>query len=385
VGTARHNAEVLIVLAPDKFKGSLSASQAASAMERGARRAVPAASTKRVPLADGGEGTVDALLASCRGVLETVPVAGPLGEPVSAALARLGDGRVALEMASASGLALVDPARRDALRASSRGTGELIRAALEGVERDKSVVVGIGGSASTDGGTGAASALGWRFLDRRGHRLPDGGGSLRRLARIDPRGAGRLRDRAAISGASDVGNPLLGPSGAARTFAPQKGASPAEVEILEEGLAVLAERIGADLGMDVAGRWGAGACGGMGAGLIAFFDASLGTGFDVVAQAVGLAGVLSSATAVVTGEGRLDAQSLSGKTPMGVARVARTFNLPCFVVAGEVALSGEQCAGAGFAGVASLVDEVGRDRALGEPVTALAAATEALLRRHPVV
>jgi glycerate kinase len=367
-----------VLIAPDKFKGTLDAPAVARAMEKGARRALPDASIVVLPLADGGEGTVAACLSALGGELLSVDVSGPLGEPVRAAWARLSDGRAALEMSSASGLSLVEEGRRDALAASSRGTGEVLRVARS--RGATSVVVGIGGSASTDGGTGAAGALGWRFLDGRGRELPPGGGPLRSLRRIDGEGAEGRDTGGEVVGACDVDNPLLGPRGAAHGFAPQKGAARAEVALLEEGLVVLAERIRADLGLDVAGRWGAGAGGGMGAGLIAFLGARLEPGFDLVADAAELVARVEAADIVVTGEGRLDVQSAGGKVPVGVARAARRTATACVVVAGEIALSGRQLAAAGFTRAAALVAEVGEARARSETPGSIAAVTERLLR-----
>jgi glycerate kinase len=372
---------VRVLVAPDKFKGSLGAAAVGEAMARGVRRAAPAAAVTVAALADGGEGTTEALTQGLGGELHEVTVTGPLGDEVRACFARLSDGRVALEMSAASGLGLVAPERLDALSASSFGTGELLRAAL-GSAADAEVVVGIGGSASTDGGAGAAAAVGWRFLDRRGRPLPPGGGALQRLARIDPGGVDPAISAATIVGASDVGNRLLGPDGAARVFGPQKGASAEDVARLEDGLARLAERTRADLGLDVATRWGSGASGGLGAGLMAFFGAALRPGFDVVAEAVGLPGRLEVADVVMTGEGRLDAGSLTGKAPVGVARLAAARAVPCLVVAGRIDLAAERWTKAGFSGAAALVDVVGERRALADPTAAITATTEDLLRRH---
>ncbi|CAN5581542.1 glycerate kinase [soil metagenome] len=369
-----------ILIAPDKFKGSLRATEVADAIARGARRALPHASVELRPVADGGDGTIDALVASLGGTVTSVRVPGPLGAPVDAPLARLGDGRLVLEVARASGLVLVDEDERDAARASSRGTGELLRAALEGGDA-REVIVAVGGSASTDGGSGAATAVGWRFLDRRGRELSPGGGALTDLHRIDGTRVSERVRAASVLGACDVGNPLLGDSGAARTFAPQKGAGAAEVDKLEDGLATLAARMGADLGLDVASRWGAGACGGLGAGLIAFFGATLSPGFDLVADAVGLASAMVAADVVVTGEGRLDAQSASGKAPAGVSRLARARGIPCIVVAGDISLAPGELEAMGFVAGASLIAEVGPRRALGDTEAALEEVVERLLER----
>jgi glycerate kinase len=368
---------VKVLIAPDKFKGTLDAPAVARAMAAGVRRACPDASITSLPLADGGEGTVAALVAVLGGRREEVRTSGPLGDPVGAELAHLDDGRAVLEMSSAAGMSLLSEERRAALAATSRGAGEVLRAALDAGAR--SIVVGVGGSASTDGGTGAAAAVGWRFLDGRGRPLPPGGASLRMLRHIAPDGVDARVRSCEVVGACDVGNPLLGEEGAARVFGPQKGASAEGVVILEEGLAVLAERIRVDLGVDVADRWGAGAGGGMGAGLIAFFGASLERGFELVAEAVGLRRRLEEADVVVTGEGRLDRQSGGGKVPTSVALAARRSGIPCLAIAGAILLPPEDLTAAGFAGAASLVAEVGEDRAHARPAWALEEVTARLL------
>ena len=369
-----------VVIAPDKFKGTLSASEAAEALARGVRAAIPHVSLALRPIGDGGEGTIDALLVAHGGRVSARQVSGPLGDPVEASFAHLADGSCALEMSEASGLTLVDPDRRDALASSTLGLGELIAAALDDGERR--VLIGLGGSASTDGGTGAARAVGWRFLDGGGAELPLGGGFLKDLARIDYSGVRPEITATSFVAACDVDNPLLGQSGAARVFAPQKSASPEEVEILEEGLATLAGRIKQDLGIDVAELPGAGAAGGTGAGIRAFFGAELGTGFEVVAKATNLRDEIEQADLVVTGEGSLDDQSLGGKAPVGVARIARDFQVPCYAVAGEVSADPGALKRQGILGSASLIEAVGKDRAFADPAGAIVVATKALIRQH---
>jgi glycerate 2-kinase len=371
---------VHVVIAPDKFKGTLIASEVAEALAKGVRAAIPHVSLALRPIGDGGEGTIDALLLAHGGRMSTKRVSGPLGEPVQASLAHLADGSCALEMSGAAGLTLVDPGRRDALASSTLGLGELIAAALD--EGERRILVGLGGSASTDGGTGAARAVGWRFLDADGAELPPGGGSLRHLARIDNSGVRPEVTAAAFVAACDVDNPLLGDSGAARVFAPQKSASPEEVEILEEGLATLATRIKEDLRMDVAGLAGSGAAGGTGAGLRAFFGAELGTGFEVVAEATNLRDEIDEADLVMTGEGSLDDQSFGGKGPIGVARLARGFEVPCYAVAGEVSADPGALKREGILGSASLIEAVGKERAFADPAGSIVVATKALLRKH---
>ncbi len=376
--TARILEGLHIVIAPDKFKGTLNATDVATAMSRGARAAFPAAAMELRPVADGGEGTLEALLVGLGGRVRTVEVSGPLGRRAEAEIAWLNDGRVGIEMAQTSGLALVDGGGRAALEASSRGVGEAIGAAIEAGAKD--ILVGVGGSASTDGGTGAAAALGWRFLDADGRDLPAGGGALQHLRRIDDSQVdSRILD-VSIVAACDVDNPLLGEWGAARAFGPQKGASADDIEVLERGLSLLAERIRADLGREVEAEEGAGAGGGLGAGLIAFFGARLGRGFDIVAEATGLSSAIRRADLVITGEGRLDESSVGGKAPIGVAGLARRSGVRCMAIAGEVWLEPSELHKNGIRDAASLLEKVGRDRALQDPAGSIAEVTNKLLR-----
>ncbi len=326
----------MILAAPDSFKGSLSAARAARALAEGVRRVLPEEEVLEVPLADGGEGTVDALLASLGGKKVPARVQGPLGEPVEAFFGLMEDGRTAVvEMAAASGLPLVPPGKRDVLRASTFGTGELIRLALEAGARE--IVVGLGGSATCDGGAGMARALGFSLLDKKGREIPPGGGALAFLEKIDSSRRHPALEGTRILGACDVANPLLGEKGAARVFAPQKGASPKEVELLEEGLRRLARVLRDQLGRDVADLPGAGAAGGLGAGLAGFLGASLEPGFELVARSVGLEEKVRAARLALTGEGRLDAQTSMGKAPQGVIRLAQKAGVPVFAFAGELA------------------------------------------------
>lgn len=367
-----------IVLAPDKYKGSLTALEVAEAMMRAAREIYPAAAFTLRPMADGGEGTLDALMIARGGRTHDVAVTHPLGAIVNASFGLFSDGNACIEMARASGLQLIGSAERDALSASSLGTGELIAHAL--AHDPPSLVVGIGGSATTDGGTGAARALGWRFLDASGAELPPGGGALVDLARIvapEHPIAGTP-----IVGACDVDAPLVGLMGAARRFGPQKGATPGDVERLEAGLATLAERIRADLGHDVASLPGAGAGGGMGAGLVAFFGAELRSGFDVVASASDLAADIAGAELVLTGEGRLDAQSLAGKVPIGVGRLARKARVPCIAIAGDLQLERRQLRANGIGIGVGIVQTGGSDLSERDPAGAIERAVIGTLKHH---
>jgi len=326
-----------VLVAPDKFKGTLTAAEAARAMSAGWRRGDPGAEVDEVPVADGGEGTLDALVEALGGRTERIRVTGPLGDPVDAELG-LVEGEVltaVVEMARASGLGLISEGRRDPMRATTVGTGELILAAAR--HRPKRMIVCIGGSATNDGGAGVAQALGARLRDEAGRDLPPGGGALRGLVSIDTSQIAReVRDMDIVV-ATDVENPLTGPHGASAVYGPQKGASPEQVSMLDEGLRHLAAVILRDLGLDVRDVPGAGAAGGLGAGLIAFLGARVRPGFDVVAEAVGLAERLEAADVAVTGEGRFDAQSERGKAPAGVLRMAGEAGCRAVLIAGEVA------------------------------------------------
>ncbi|APQ10239.1 glycerate kinase [Pseudomonas oryzihabitans] len=324
-----------IVIAPDSFKESLSAAGVASALARGLRQALPQAELVECPLGDGGEGTLDAVLAATGGEVRQAQVTGPLGEPVKARWGWLAEQRTAfVEMASASGLELVPKARRDVLAATSRGTGELLRAALDaGAER---LVLAIGGSATNDGGAGLLQALGVRLLDEQGQELVPGGAALAQLGRIELTDLHpRLADVEMII-AADVDNPLCGPQGASHIFGPQKGASPDQVRQLDAALAHFATITAATLERDVREQPGAGAAGGVGFAALAFLQATFRPGIEVVAELVGLEAALQDADLALTGEGRLDGQTLRGKTPAGVLRLARRHGVPVVAVAGSL-------------------------------------------------
>ena len=324
-----------IVIAPDSYKESLSALEVAQAVEAGFRQVFPDADYVLVPVADGGEGTVDAMVAATGGRKETVTVSGPLGEPVEAFYGLTGEGDTAvIEMAAASGLALVPPDRRNPLLTSSRGTGELIRAALDAGARR--FILGIGGSATNDGGAGMVQALGARLLDLEGRELDGSGGDLARLERIDVSALDPRLAECRIEVACDVDNPLTGARGASAVFGPQKGATPEMVQVLDANLARLARIVGRDLGVAVDTVPGAGAAGGMGAAMLAFFGATLKPGIEIVTAAVDLDTHVRDADLVITGEGRIDFQTVHGKTPIGVARVAKRHGKPVIGIAGSL-------------------------------------------------
>ncbi|ENO83839.1 glycerate kinase [Thauera linaloolentis] len=324
-----------IVIAPDSYKESLSALEVARAVEAGFRAVFPQAEYVLVPVADGGEGTVEAMVAATGGRRLDVAVSGPLGDSVPAFYGLTGDGATAvIEMAAASGLMLVPPAQRDPLRTTSRGTGELIRAALDAGARH--FILGIGGSATNDGGAGMVQALGARLLDADGRELPPGGGALGELARIDVSALDPRLAACRIEVACDVDNPLTGPRGASAVFGPQKGATAAGVRILDDNLARFARIVERDLGVAVDRVPGAGAAGGMGAAMLAFFGAELKPGIEIVTAAVELDRHVRDADLVVTGEGRIDFQTIHGKTPIGVARVAKRHGKPVIGIAGSL-------------------------------------------------
>lgn len=322
-----------IGIAPDSFKGSMTAMQAATCIEKGLRKALGNITVVKVPMADGGEGTAKTIADATGGRMVRRTVTGPLGQPVKASFGLSGDGRTAvIEMAEASGLALLRPAQRNPMRTSTRGTGELISHALKpGV---KHLLVGIGGSATNDGGMGMARALGVRFLDKRGRDVAEGGRGLARVAAIDMSGRDPRLAQVRVEVACDVNNPLTGPRGAAQVYAPQKGATPEMVAQLDAGLANLAAVIKRDLGKDVLKVPGAGAAGGLGAGLMAFLDGELRPGIAIVIDSVQLAKRLKGCHLVITGEGRMDGQTAHGKTPAGVAGVAKSLGLPVIAICG---------------------------------------------------
>lgn len=327
-------ASMHVLVAPQEFKGSLTARAAAEAIARGARRALPDARITLLPLADGGPGTLDALLAARGGEVREAVVSGPLGAPVKACYGII-DGTAVIETAAANGLTLLAPAQRDPARATTRGVGELIRAALDAGARR--FLLGVGGSATNDGGAGMAQALGYRLLDDQGHELPPGAAPLVRLACIDATDADpRLRE-ATFEVAVDVRNPLCGPEGATAVYGPQKGVWPEQVPVLDAALRRLGEVIARDLGSDVLTLPGAGAAGGLAAGLVAFCGARLRPGFDLVAEAVRLDEALTGVDLVLTGEGQLDAQTPFGKTVAGVAARGGRRGIPVVAIAGGIA------------------------------------------------
>jgi len=323
-----------ILIASDSFKGSATTMEVADNIAKGLLRVCPEIEIEKLPVADGGEGTVETLVAGMDGDFVQVGVTGPLGERVKAKYGIIDDGMAIIEMAEASGLVLVEEERRNPTLTTTYGTGELILSALErGLKR---IYVGIGGSATNDGGMGMARALGYRFLDRDGNELPDGGGRLGQLDRIDLTKVTPLLKDARITVMCDVENPLFGPDGAAFVYGPQKGADPDMVQLLDENLRHFSEILIRDMNADVADIPGSGAAGGLGGGLMAFCGAELKPGIEMVLDILNFDSHLQDVDLVVTGEGRIDGQSAKGKVPAGVAKRAKKLNKPLVAVAGGV-------------------------------------------------
>lgn len=322
----------VFVLAPDSFKESMTAKEVCEAMEIGIKRAIPDAECIHVPMADGGEGTVQSLIDATGGTLEKKEVTGPLGTKVVAGYGILGDGKTAvIEMAAASGIHFVTKETKNPLITTTYGTGELIKDCIEQGITD--IILGIGGSATNDGGTGMAAALGYKFLDEDGKELKLGGGFLDRLVTIDTSNViPGLRD-VHILVASDVTNPLCGEHGASRVFGPQKGATPEMVEVLDNNLRHYAQVVKDQLGIDVLNVPGAGAAGGLGAGLLVFTNATMKKGIEIVIEYTNLKEKLRHADYCFTGEGGIDFQTKFGKTPYGVAKVAKSVNPNMKVIA----------------------------------------------------
>ncbi|CAI1609662.1 glycerate kinase [Serratia ficaria] len=325
-----------VVIAPDSFKESLSALEVADAIERGFSQIFPQVQYVKLPMADGGEGTVESMVAATGGEIIELEVTGPLGRPVRAFYGLLGDGETAvIEMAAASGLHLAPSGQRDPRITTSYGTGELMLAALaHGV---KAIVLGIGGSATNDGGAGMMQALGARLLDAQRQPLPPGGAALAQLAHIDLAGLDPRLRQLSITAACDVDNPLCGEQGASAVFGPQKGATPQMVAQLDAALRHYGELMEQVTGREIVRQPGAGAAGGMGAALLGMLDARLRPGIEIVIETLRLEEAVRGADLVITGEGRLDSQSIHGKTPIGVARVAKRHGLPVIGIAGSLA------------------------------------------------
>ncbi|GEL07366.1 glycerate kinase [Salisediminibacterium halotolerans] len=369
-----------ILIAPDSFKETLTAGEAADTIAKGLRRGFPAANLSTSPMADGGEGTVDALVEATNGRYVSADVEDPLGRTVTARYGLLGDGETAaIEMAEASGIHLVAEDERDPKITSTFGTGELIRDALDhGVTN---MIIGIGGSATNDGGAGMAEALGARFLDANREPVARGGSALNELAVIDTANLDPRLKNVRFRIACDVDNPLTGERGASAVFGPQKGASADDIAQLDAALARYAGYLARDVSIDPSAIPGSGAAGGLGAGMVAFLDAELESGATIVADETNLAAAIARADLVITGEGGINHQTVYGKTPIHVAKLAKTHNLPVIALCGTISLGYETVFDAGIDAVFSAVTgPVTFDELKADPITPVATAAENLGR-----
>ncbi len=369
-----------IVLAPDSYKGSLSAVAVATAMEQGILSIWPQAAIKKVPIADGGEGTVAALVTATGGRIIYERVMGPLGETVEAYWGILGDHKTAvIEMAAASGLPLVPMEKRDPSIATTYGTGQLIKAALD--QGIRTLIIGIGGSATNDGGAGMAQALGVKLLDEAGKELPLGGAALAKLASIDLSGIDPQVADATFLVACDVTNPLCGPQGASAVYGPQKGATPEMVTELDLALARYAAIAKVATGKDVASYPGAGAAGGLGAGLLLFTKAELKPGVQIVLEAAGFEHLVKQADLVITGEGATDFQTAFGKAPVGVAKIAQQYQVPVICLSGGLGHGCEDILQQGVTAFMSIVPQpMTLEECMADAPNLLQAATARLCR-----
>ena len=342
------------VVAPDSFKESMTAKEVCDAMEKGIKKADSAAEVIKVPMADGGEGTVDSLVDATQGQRVIVEVTGPLGNKISAYYGILGNGTTAvIEMAKASGLEIVEKKKRNPMITTTFGTGELIRDALD--HNVKEIIIGLGGSSTNDGGSGMAQALGAKLLDQNNHQIPFGGGNLDKLDKIDISNLdSRLQDVKIIL-ASDVTNPLIGKDGASRVFGPQKGATPEMVEKLENNLQHYAKIVKRDLNKEVALVSGAGAAGGLGAGLIAFTTCEMRRGVDLAIEVTKLEEKIRDADYVFTGEGGTDFQTKFGKTPYGVAKLGKKYHKPVISLAGYLGEGIDSLYSEGFTAIFGII------------------------------
>jgi len=344
-----------IIIASDSYKGSNTSMRVAELIEEGARAVFPKAEYIKIPIADGGEGTVEALMNGLKGKIERVKARDALGRPINSFYGVLGD-KAVLEMAAASGLPLLAQGERNPLIASTFGTGQILLAALNAGH--KNITIGIGGSATNDGGAGMARALGYRFLDAEDRELSEGGAALAELARLDDSKVSPLLREAKINVVCDVDNPLLGPDGASATYGPQKGADAAAVERLDAALTKFADEIERWKGLELRSKPGAGAAGGLGFGLMAFCDAQMESGIDCILNLVDFEDQLEGAHLVITGEGRIDGQSIRGKVPVGVAMRARNCGVPALAIVGDIGANAEEVFKYGIDSIMSTMDRV---------------------------
>ncbi|MGD6818227.1 glycerate kinase [Metabacillus sp. 84] len=342
-----------IVIAPDSFKESMTAAEAAAAFSKGFKRRLPDSEVIQIPIADGGEGMVQAMVGASSGSLVKKTVTGPLSQPVQAVYGLIDNGRTAvIEMAEASGLHLISPADRNPFVTTTKGTGELlVDAASRGVDK---IILGIGGSATNDGGAGMAEALGYRLVNSEGNPIQPGGGGLRDLYAIESAGFSSAFHNIEVIAACDVDNPLLGDKGASAVFGPQKGADSDMVKQLDHHLQHLSSIIKRDLGKEITDSPGSGAAGGLGAGLMAFLGAKLEKGIDLVLDSIHFDRLIQEADWLVTGEGKLDSQTMHGKTPFGAAQRALKQGIPVIGMAGTIGEDAEILLQNGFTSLFSI-------------------------------
>ena len=344
-----------IVIAPDSFKGSNSSIMVANRIEKGIRQVFPDAEVIKIPIADGGEGTVEALVAGAGGEIFKATVTGPMGETREAEYGILANGKAAIEMAASSGLPLVAEDMRNPLKATTYGVGQLIKAVIE--KGCKEIVLGLGGSATNDGGIGMAQALGVSFKDKDGSELGFGGGELDKLASVDVSGLDpRIKDISIVI-ASDVNSPLCGEKGASAIFGPQKGADPEMVKLLDSNLAHYADVVKKQLGIDNLNAPGAGAAGGLGYALITFMGAAMNSGIETMLDSVGVDKYLVDCDLVITGEGKIDGQSAFGKVPVGVAQRVKKFGIPVLAIVGDIGDGAENVYEYGIDSIMSTVNK----------------------------
>ena len=368
------------LVATDSFKGSLTSMEAAKCVQEGILKVFPDAQITKMPVADGGEGTVEAILSGMDGNAVAEIVQDPLGRPTEARFAILNTGEAVIEMAQASGLLLIEPAKRDVLSASTYGTGQLIKKALD--MGCRKICIGIGGSATNDAGAGMAQALGVRFLDQDGKELPPGGGALGQLARIDCSAVDPRLQETEILVMCDVNNPLCGPQGASRIYGPQKGATPNMVLELDKNLEHFADIVEKDLKIDARNYPGAGAAGGLGMGLMCFTGARLVRGIDAILDLSAFDKELEIADVVITGEGKLDQQTMRGKVIFGVLERCEKMNIPVVAVCGRVTDEGRQAFGKRFRAIVAATDEtVPLDLAMKNAKSLLTGATERIVKK----
>lgn len=369
-----------IVIAPDSFKGSLSAKVVADCIERGIKKIYAKAYIVKIPMADGGEGTVQSLVDGSEGNIKKVKVKGPLLKEVEAFYGILGDGKTAvIEMAAASGLPLITKEERNPLKATTYGTGQLIKHALD--MGCSSIIIGIGGSSTNDGGAGMVQALGIELLDQSGEEIGFGAEGLSRLHRVDLRNMDPRIKKCKITAACDVNNPLCGPNGASHVFGPQKGADEEMIKVLDDNLSNFADVIKKDLNIDMKDVPGSGAAGGLGGGLLAFLSAELKRGIDIVIETTKLEESIKDADLVITGEGMIDYQTAFGKTPFGVAKIAKKYNIPVIAIAGGIGEGAETLYDKGFTSIFSIVDKpMELEEAIADASILLEKTTERIMR-----